>query len=144
MLFQCVHEIHSSLLSALSNTSRACLLLTSLGYFYLFLLMNDCFSLIWNFLVIIKFFEVRFISTDFFTHFKPLFIFHGFLPEFYLINKFKMIKEGILIHIELLHNCTHLKILQASLQQYVNWELPDVQAGFRKGRKTRGQIANIC
>ena len=36
-----------------------------------------------------------------------------------------------------------LKILQASLQQYVNWELPDVQAGFRKGRGTRGQIANI-
>ena len=37
-----------------------------------------------------------------------------------------------------------LKILQASLQQYVNWELPDVQAGFRKGRGTRDQIANIC
>ena len=36
-----------------------------------------------------------------------------------------------------------LKILQARLQQYVNWELPDVQAGFRKGRGTRGQIANI-
>ena len=36
-----------------------------------------------------------------------------------------------------------LKILQASLQQYVNRELPDVQAGFRKGRKTRDQIANI-
>ena len=37
-----------------------------------------------------------------------------------------------------------LKILQARLQQYVNRELPDVQAGFRKGRKTRDQIANIC
>ena len=37
-----------------------------------------------------------------------------------------------------------LKILQAKLQQYVNWELPDVQAGFRKGRGTRDQIANIC
>ena len=37
-----------------------------------------------------------------------------------------------------------LKILQARLQQYVNRELPDVQAGFRKGRGTRGQIANIC
>ena len=37
-----------------------------------------------------------------------------------------------------------LKILQASLQQYVNRELPDVQAGFRKGRGTRDQIANIC
>ena len=37
-----------------------------------------------------------------------------------------------------------LKILQARLQQYVNQELPDVQAGFRKGRGTRDQIANIC
>ena len=37
-----------------------------------------------------------------------------------------------------------LKILQARLQQYVNRELPDVQAGFRKGRGTRDQIANIC
>ena len=36
-----------------------------------------------------------------------------------------------------------LKILQARLQQYMNRELPDVQAGFRKGRGTRGQIANI-
>ena len=37
-----------------------------------------------------------------------------------------------------------LKILQARLQQYVNRELPDVQAGFRKGRRTRDQIANNC
>ena len=36
-----------------------------------------------------------------------------------------------------------LKILQARLQQYLNWELPYVQAGFRKGRGTRDQIANI-
>ena len=36
-----------------------------------------------------------------------------------------------------------LKILKARLQQYMNHELPDVQAGFRKNRKTRGQIANI-
>ena len=36
-----------------------------------------------------------------------------------------------------------LKILQARLQQYVDHELPDVQAGFRKGRRTRDQIANI-
>ena len=36
------------------------------------------------------------------------------------------------------------KILQARLQQYVNQELPDVQAGFRKGRGTRHQIANMC
>ena len=40
-------------------------------------------------------------------------------------------------------NKVMLKILQARLQQYVNWELPDVQAGFRKGRRTRDQIANI-
>ena len=53
--------------------------------------------------------------------------------------------------LKLLHNCTHLsgskvmlKILQARLQQYVNCELPDIQAGFRKGRETRNQIANIC
>ena len=39
---------------------------------------------------------------------------------------------------------TMLKIFQARLQQYVNQELPDVQAGFRKGRGTRDQIANIC
>ena len=37
-----------------------------------------------------------------------------------------------------------LKILQVSLQQYMNYELPDVQAGFRKGRGTRDQITNIC
>ena len=37
-----------------------------------------------------------------------------------------------------------LKILQARLQQYMNYEFPDVQAGFRKGRQTRDQIANIC
>ena len=37
-----------------------------------------------------------------------------------------------------------LKILQARLQQHMNCELPDVQAGFRKGRGTRDQIANIC
>ena len=37
-----------------------------------------------------------------------------------------------------------LKILQAKLQEYMNHELPDVQVGFRKGRATRGQIANIC
>ena len=37
-----------------------------------------------------------------------------------------------------------LKILQARLQQYVNWEIPDVQAAFRKARRTRDEIANIC
>ena len=52
--------------------------------------------------------------------------------------------------LKLPHNCTHLtcnkvmlKILQARLQQYVNHELPDVQAGFRKGRGTRDQIATL-
>ena len=43
-----------------------------------------------------------------------------------------------------LHSSHTLKILQARLQQYVNHELLDVQAGFRKGRGTRDQIANIC
>ena len=49
------------------------------------------------------------------------------------------------------HNCTHLytskimlKILKVRLQQYVNHEILDVQTGFRKGRGTRDQIANIC
>ena len=37
-----------------------------------------------------------------------------------------------------------LKILQATLQQYMNQELPDVQVGFRKGRRNRDQVANIC
>ena len=37
-----------------------------------------------------------------------------------------------------------LKIFQARIQQYMNCELPDIQAGFRKGRGTRDQIANIC
>ena len=41
------------------------------------------------------------------------------------------------------HMQVMLKILQASLQQYVNCELPDIQAGFRKGRRTRDQIANL-
>ena len=53
--------------------------------------------------------------------------------------------------LKLLHNCTYftcwqrmLTILQDRFQQYVNQELPDVQAGFRKSRGTRDQIANIC
>ena len=54
--------------------------------------------------------------------------------------------------LKLLHSCTHLihtskvmfKILQARFQQYMNHELSDIQAGFRKGRGTRVQIANIC
>ena len=53
--------------------------------------------------------------------------------------------------LKLPHHCTHLtrskemlKILQVRLQQYVNCELPDVQAGFRKGTGTRDQTANVC
>ena len=51
--------------------------------------------------------------------------------------------------LKLPHNCAHfskemLKILQIRLQQYMNQELPDVPAGFRKVRGTRNQIANIC
>ena len=46
--------------------------------------------------------------------------------------------------IALISHAIMLKILQTRLQQYVNCELPDVQAGFRKGRGTRDQIANIC
>ena len=51
-----------------------------------------------------------------------------------------------LLHIALISDASKvmLKILQASLQWYVNWELPDVQAGFRKGRGTRDQTDNIC
>ena len=52
--------------------------------------------------------------------------------------------------LKLPHNCTHLtskvmlKVLQVMVQQHVNHELPDVQAGFRKSRGTRDQIVNIC
>ena len=51
-------------------------------------------------------------------------------------------KKGVLKYISHASKIK-LKILQARLQQYVNRELPDVQAGFRKGRGTRHQIANI-
>ena len=52
-----------------------------------------------------------------------------------------------IVQLDLSHmlvKCSVLKILQARLQQYMNHELPDVQAEFRKGRETRDQIANIC
>ena len=51
----------------------------------------------------------------------------------------RMLKIALISHI----SKVMFKILQARLQQYVNHELPDVQAGFRKGRGTRDQIANI-
>ena len=57
----------------------------------------------------------------------------------HLIVSFK-IKRAFISHA----SKAMLKILQARLQQYVNRELPDIQAGFRKGRGTRDQIANIC
>ena len=52
---------------------------------------------------------------------------------------FKLLHNSLILHA----SKAVLKILQARLQQYMNGELPDVQAGFRKGRGTRDQIANI-
>ena len=68
-------------------------------------------------------------------------------PVFISISKKGNAKERSNYHTVALISYTSkvmLKILQARLQQYVNCELPDVQAGFRKGRGTRDQIANIC
>ena len=65
---------------------------------------------------------------------------------FILVSKKGNPKESSNYHTIVLTSHTSkvmLKILQARLQQYVNSELPDVQAGFRKGRGTRDQIANI-
>ena len=56
-------------------------------------------------------------------------------------------KEGSNYHtVEVISHSSKVifKILQARLQQYMSWELPDIQAGFRKGRGTRDHIANIC
>ena len=56
-------------------------------------------------------------------------------------------KESSNYHTIALISCTSKvmpKILQGKLQQYVNWELPEVQTGFRKRKGTRGQIVNIC
>ena len=68
------------------------------------------------------------------------------IPVFILIRKKGNAKECLSYHtIALISYASKvmLKILQARLQQYVNHEIPDVQAGFRKGRGTRDQIANI-
>ena len=54
------------------------------------------------------------------------------MPNYHMIAHISQASKGM------------FKILQARLQQYMNGELPDVQAGFRKGRGTRDQIANIC
>ena len=56
----------------------------------------------------------------------------------------KEFQNTIIIVLTLQARNVKLKILQARLQQYVNQELPHVQAGFRKSRGTRDQIANIC
>ena len=69
------------------------------------------------------------------------------MSVFILITKKGNVKECSNYHtITLVSHASKvmLKVLQARLQQYVNIELPDVQAGFRKGRGTRDQIANIC
>ena len=66
---------------------------------------------------------------------------------FILIPKKGNVKEGSnCCTIALISHASKamLKILQVKRQQYVNWELPDVQAGFRKGNGTREQIASIC
>ena len=66
---------------------------------------------------------------------------------FILIPKKSNAKEYINYHTVTLISYTSkvmLKILQGRLQHYMTWELPEVQAGFRKGRGTRNQIANIC
>ena len=60
-------------------------------------------------------------------------------PTFW-IRIINIIKVALILHT----SKVMLKILQAKLQQYMNCELPDIQAGFRKGRGTRDQIANIC
>ena len=52
---------------------------------------------------------------------------------------FKLLKTALISHA----SKVMLKIFQARLQQYVNWEIPDVQAGFQRGRGTRDQIASI-
>ena len=69
-------------------------------------------------------------------------------PQDWKRSVFIPIPKNILITTQL-HSSQHtskviLKILQARLQQFMNHELPDVQAGFRKGRGARNQIANIC
>ena len=53
---------------------------------------------------------------------------------------FKVLQTALISHA----SKVMLKIVQAGLQQYISWELPDVQAGFRKGRGIRDQIVNIC
>ena len=66
--------------------------------------------------------------------------FHSNPKERQCQRMFKLLHNALISHA----SKVMLKILQARLQQYLNQELPDVQAGFRKSRGTRDQIANIC
>ena len=68
------------------------------------------------------------------------FSFHSDPKERQWQRMVKLLKTALILH----SSKAMLKILQARRQQYVNQELPDVHAGFRKGRGTRDQIANIC
>ena len=67
-------------------------------------------------------------------------IFHSNLKERQCQRMFKHCTIELISHVSKIM----LKVIQATLQQYVNHELPVVQAGFKKGRGTRDQIANIC
>ena len=66
--------------------------------------------------------------------------FHSNPKERQYQRRFKLLHTALISHA----SKVMLKILQARLEQYMNHELPDVQAGFKKGRGTRDQIANIC
>ena len=68
------------------------------------------------------------------------------LEKFSLQSQRKAMPKNVQTTVQLysFHMLAILKILQARLQQYMNQELPDVQTEFRKGRRTRDQIANIC
>ena len=69
------------------------------------------------------------------------------MSVFILVPKKGNVEECSNCHITMLISHASkvmLKILQARLQQYMNHKLPDVQAGFRKGRETRDHITNIC
>ena len=80
---------------------------------------------------------------ELFKNQKIIFEYKTFYIKFKVkTNYFKKLKITIAL---ISHaNKVMVKILQARLQQYVSRELPDVQAGFRKGRGTRDQTANIC
>ena len=70
--------------------------------------------------------------------------FHSNPKERQCQRKFKLPHNCSKVKVRVRVSKVMFKILQARLQQYVNHELPDVQAQFRKGRGPRGQIANIC